>query len=239
MRGRTISIQYRLADPDEARRHVPRGALIDDDPLVRARFWDLEHDALGDRDGTGPVWVPFREAVVAFPVRMGQVDGDYPTYMYADDFVYTAMGREVMGWPVRDGVITMDPEPPAPGAGTRMGARLVRGGRELMRLDVELTGDHAVAHDQAPPRWLACKIVPDATGPRAAVSQVLATGPEAIHHRVVWPATASLSMGGAPGDETQYLAPREVVSAEYWSDVDLTIGWATALGELGPDPWVL
>ncbi|MBX3031977.1 MAG: acetoacetate decarboxylase family protein [Chloroflexi bacterium] len=238
MRGRALAVQYRLADPDEARRHVPPGALAEDDPTVRARFWDLEHDAIGHLEGAETPWVSFREAVIAFPVSMHGVTGDYPTYMYADDFVYTAMGREVMGWPVRDGVISVDPEP-ATGlaAGTRMGARLARGGRELMRMDLELTGGHADPDDQVPPRWLACKVVPDVTGPTAAIAQVVATGPETIHHRRVWDARVTITVGEGPGDETHFLAPREIVRAEYWSELDLTIGWGTVLQDLGRDPW--
>ena len=74
MRGRTLALWYRLADPEEARRHVPAAVEMEDDPVVRARFWDMEHDALiVGADGERP-WRRFREAVVAFPVRYG--DGE-------------------------------------------------------------------------------------------------------------------------------------------------------------------
>src|SRR5687768_10300236 len=46
MRGRTLALWYRLVEPDEARRHVPSVLEMDDDPVVRARFWDMEHDAV-------------------------------------------------------------------------------------------------------------------------------------------------------------------------------------------------
>ena len=93
MRGRAIALWYRLADPDEARRHVPPWVEMDDDPIVRARFWDLEHDAAGPQrpDDAPPRWTAIREAVVAFPVGYGTVMGDLPTYMYADDPVYIAI----------------------------------------------------------------------------------------------------------------------------------------------------
>lgn len=238
MRGRTIALQYLLADPAEARRHVPRHLSMDPDPVVRVRFWELEHDAIGPLGRDRTLWVSFREAVVAFPVRLDDVSGDYPVYMYADDFVYTSMGREVMGWPVRDGVISVDVEPDAGlSAGVGMAARLVRGGRELMHVELELGDGRRVLRDEEPPRWLTCKVVPDATGPRAAIAQLLATGPEAIHERTVWDATASLRFGEGTGDELHHLAPREILHAEYWSGVDLTIGWGTVLSELGPLPW--
>ena len=238
MHGRTLAIGYLLADPDEARRHVPAGVTMDDDPIVRARFWDMRHDALRSVGAGQDGWTPFREAVIAFPVRRGDVTGDYPTYMYADDFAYTAMGREVMGWPVRDGQIEVDPEPvDGPTTGTILAASLMRGGVELMHIDMNLTGVPQLDTQTRPPRWLATKIIPDATLPLAAVAQLLETGPEKIHHRTIWPADATLRLGEGPGDELHHLRPREIVTAEYWTEVDLTIGWATVLDELGVSPW--
>jgi len=238
MHGRTLALRYRLTDPDEARRHVPAGLEMDEDPVVRARFWDMRHDALRSLGDGEAAWTPFREAVIAFPVRRGALSGDYPTYMYADDFAYTAMGREVMGWPVRDGIISVDPEPSTgPAAGTTLSARLVRDGAELMHIDMALTGARLADGDTRPPRWLATKIIPDATRPLASVAQLLETGPERIHRRTIWAADASLRLGVGEGDELHYLEPREIVSAEYWNDVDLTIGWATVLDELGASPW--
>lgn len=238
MHGRTLAIRYRLADPDEARRHIPAGLDMDDDPIVRARFWDMRHDALRSLGPSESGWTEFREAVIAFPVQRGEVTGDYPTYMYADDFVYTSMGREVMGWPVRDGHITVDPEPPGgPVAGTTLAGGLTRGGVELMHVEMTLTGEHHADTDRQPPRWLATKIIPDATQPLADVAQLLRTGPERIHGRTIWSAEASLRFGEGRGDELHHLRPREIVAAEYWNEVDLTIGWATVLEELGPSPW--
>ena len=236
MRGRTLALWYRLADPDEARRHVPPSVEVDADPIVRARFWDLEHDAAGpasDADRT-VVWTPIREAVVAFPVRYGALSGDVPTYMYADDFIYTAMGRELMGWPVRDAVIEVDPEPAAgPAAGMTIHARMLRGGAQVMTASLTLTGEMTVDRLPTPPRWLAEKVIGRVDGPGAAVSQLVATGPERIDRRDIWSATATLSFGEGPGDELVALAPREIVKAEYWANVALSVGWGEVLAELG------
>jgi acetoacetate decarboxylase len=238
MRGRTLALWYRLVDPDEARRHVPADVAMDDDPVVRARFWDMEHDAAPFGPSGARPWRRFREAVVAFPVRYGDVSGDLPTYMYGDDFVYTAFGREVMGWPVRDGAIHVDPEPAGgPRAGVRMTGRLEREGRTIMSAEVTLTGDEMPVDDSSPPRWFAVKVIPDVAGPTAAIAQLVATGPERIHHRRIWAAEGSLSVGEGPSDELHYLAPREIVEAQYWSDVSLTIGWGTTLAELGERVW--
>lgn len=238
MRGRTLALWFRLADPDEARRHVPAVVEMDEDPIVRARFWDMEHDAVPIDGGGERPWRRFREAVVAFPVRYRDVVGDYPTYMYGDDFTYALFGREVMGWPVRDGTISMDDEPPGgPGAGVRMSGQLDRDGHTVMRAEITLTGDEVAVDDAPPPRWLATKVITDVAGPTAAISQLVATGPERIHERRIWTAEGQLSFGEAPGDELHHLAPREIVGAQYWSGVRLTIGWGEVLAELGGSVW--
>jgi acetoacetate decarboxylase len=238
MRGRTLALWYRLADPEEARRHVPAAVEMEDDPVVRARFWDMEHDALiVGAEGERP-WRRFREAVVAFPVRYGEVSGDFPTYMYADDVTYVLFGREVMGWPVRDGVISVDAEPDGgPAAGVRLAGRLERDGQTVMSAEITLTGEEVAVDDSTPPRWLAAKVITDVAGPRAAVAQLVATGPERIHERRIWAADARLSFGEAPGDELHYLEAREIVMAQYWSGIRLTIGWGEALAELGDGVW--
>jgi acetoacetate decarboxylase len=238
MRGRTLALWYRLADPAEARRHVPALVEMDDDPVVRARFWDMEHDAEPVGDSGPRPWRPFREAVVAFPVRYGDVSGDFPTYMYADDVTYTLFGREVMGWPVRDGAIRVDPEPAGgPQAGVRLTGVLERGGRTLMTAEVTLSGEEVAVDDSTPPRWLAAKVITDVAGPSAAISQLVATGPERIHERRVWAADGRLTFEEGPADELHFLAPREIVGAQYWSGVRLTIGWGTPLAELGDRVW--
>lgn len=242
MRGRTLALWYLLADPDEARRHVPDLLAMDPDPVVRVRFWDMVHDACGPATtagaGDAPTWTRFREAVVAFPVRYDGVEGDYPTYMYADEFAYTAFGREVMGWPVRGGVIDVDPEPPGgPVGALRIGGRLRREGRELLRAELMLTGESRVDEDPHPPRWLASKVITDVARPSAVVAQLVATGPERIHRREIWQATGDLAFGEGPADELHFLAPRQVVEAQYWANVDLTVGWGEVLAELGDQPW--
>jgi acetoacetate decarboxylase len=236
MRGRTLSLRYRLADPDEARRHVPAGVTMDVDPVVRARIWDMEHDALS-MPGGPPRWTRFREAVIAFPVVVGGIEGDYPTYMYADEFSYTAMGREVLGWPVRDARIEIDPEPETLVESTTFVGRAWRSHEELMRIDLVLDGKSEVTRDDRPGRWITTKVIPDLTGTRAAIAQLVSSGPSVIERRVKWSAKATLSLPVTSTDELHYLAPREIVHAEYWADQILTVDGGTVIAELGTDPW--
>ena len=238
MRGRTLAVWFRLQDPDEARRHVPPTVAMDDDPVVRARFWDMTYDAVPGSTGGARGSRHFLEAVVAFPVRYGDIEGDYPTYMYADDWVYITAGRELQGWNVRGGQVDFDPEPPnGLAGGVALTGELRSDGRPIMRARLELTGQRVESDDSEPPKWLTTKIIPDATRPGAQVGQLLSTGPERVNGRHVWQATADLIFGESPRDELHHLAPREIVDAQYWSDVDITVGWAQVLRELGDEVW--
>lgn len=239
MAGRTLAMWFRLADPEEARRHVPDGLTMDDDPIVRARFWDLVHDAgLGDETrstDTGQTRVA--EAVVAFPVSFGDVTGDYTAHMYADDPVYTAFGREVMGWPLKSGTVVVSP--PSPDAelrpGVRLTARLERHGGRLM--SAALTLLEPLPDPERPtglPRWLTWKIVPRVDGPGDAIRQLVQTGPTRIGWGPIWRASGDLSFGSGPQDELEFLQPREVVAAQYWSSVDLAVGFGRVLAEEEP-----
>jgi len=238
MRGRTLALWFRLKDPDEARRHVPALLEMDDDPVVRARFWDMTYDAVPGNEAGSRGTRRFLEAVVAFPVRYGQISGDYPTYMYADDWVYITAGREIQGWNVRGGDVEMTPEPVGgPTSGSSFRGSLVRDGHPIMQARLELTGAAHEDDQTTPPRWLTTKIVTDATGPRAQIGQLLSTGPERVDRRRIWEAHAELTFSPGPTDELHHLAPREIVEAQYWSDVDITVGWGEVLEELGDRVW--
>ena len=237
MRGRTLATWFRLKDPDEARRHVPTMLEMDDDPVVRARFWDMTYDAVPGADPGSRGSRRFVEAVIAFPVSYGEHVGDYPAYMFADDWVYITAGREVQGWNVRGGDVDYDEEPDDLVAGTVMSAELRSDGYPIMNSRLELTGERLETDDSFPPVWLTTKIVTAATGPSAQIGQLLATGPQRIDGRTAWQAKAELSFGESPLNELQYLAPREIVDAQYWSGVDITVGWGKVIEELGDRVW--
>ena len=241
MAGQTIALWYRLADPAEARRHVPDFLELDEDPLVRVRFWDMVHDAgLGpDVQGTNPEFGRFGEAVAVFPVRWRAVSGevvtgDFTTYMYSDDPTYTAFGREVMGWPVRHGRIHVSrPWSGTIGAGVKLTGLLERHGRGIMRATIELTElAPPTASGASLPIWLSMKVIPAIDGPRPALHQLVATGPERLDRGPVWLATGEMEMGDSPNDELGFLRPRSIERAEYWSAVDVTVGWGRVLAEL-------
>ena len=231
--GRGLAIWFRLADPEEARRHVPAMIEMAHDPIVRARFWDLAHDAgMPERLGAGDE-LPIRvaEAVIAFPVSHEGVSGDFTAHMYADDPVYTAFGREVMGWPLKHGTVVLSPPPPTGlEPGSRVLARLERDGRALMTADLRLIAP--LPERERPtelPRWLTMKLVPRADGSGDVVRQLLQTGPERVVWGPIWRAEGELLLMDGPNDELAFLAPREIVAAHYWTAVDLSIGHGRVL----------
>lgn len=238
--GRAIALWYRLADPEEARRRVPALVEMADDPIVRARFWDLSHDSgLPERLTAGePLPTRVAEAVVAFPVTYGGVSGDFTAHMYADDPVYTAFGREAMGWPLTHGrIVVSQPATAALAKGARISAQLDRDGHVLMSAALELT--ELLPDAERPsglPRWLTMKLVPRADRPGDAVHQLVQTGPERLEWGPIWRARGELQFPDAPIEELGPLAPREIVAAQYWSAVDLSVGYGRVLMDGGATP---
>jgi hypothetical protein len=76
---------------------------------TRFRFYDIEFQP---RDGSDEYRTRmsgrFREAVIAFKGSIAGHTGEYSAYMWSDDEVYTAWGREVFGWPLVRGRIDLD-----------------------------------------------------------------------------------------------------------------------------------
>lgn len=232
MVGRALAVWFKLADPAEARRVVPAQFEMDDDPVVRARFWDLCRET-----GLGPPpEASFREATVAFPVAFRGVHADYPPYMYADEPGYVAGARELMGWPVRTGDITVGAAS-ALVSGLQVSGALRRGARTPMRLTLTLDRplNHLARAGQVP-HWLTEKFIPAVDAPGPAVHQVVHTFADSLRWGPVWSARAELAFDGAERDELAYLRPREIVRAEYWSDLELVVGYGHVLANLDRAP---
>lgn len=237
MSGRVFTIWYRLADPDEARNHIAPPLLVSDDPVCRARFYDIIHDAgKGDEwAALNPEQTQFHEAVVAIEVSYGDIRGDYSIHSYSDDPTYTAWAREVIGWPVKAGKIHMSrpwqPHNLQPGV-TITGA-LERFGQRLMSASVTLT--EPLPQERRPqglPHWFTYKVIPSAEKPEAEIRQLILAGPSRVDAGPIWQATATLELGEGLNDELHFLRPREIVAAEYWPQVDLTVGFGRILERL-------
>ena len=281
MIARTLAVWYRLADPAEAHRHSHPGLRIDADPVVRARFWDIRHDAgragpphrrdlphsqevpdppevPGPQDTTHPHdFVELREASVGFPVQFGPDHGDDTVYMFATDPAYTAFGREMMGWPVVHGDVLVEGAMPAivngrevlsswvtpqsaegqywaePVAGDQFSGTLVHRGHKLMEMRVEVSAPMRSEEMRRPgPQWITHRFLPDVSG-TSTINQLILTAPNRVAWGSIWRATGQLEFFEAPGSELHYLAPREIVAAEYWCNLRLELGTGRVL-QSGP-----
>lgn len=238
MTGRVLTVWLRLGNPEEALAHVPPPLDVVDDPVVRVRFWDIQHDA-GFGDSTparDPLGASFREVVFAIPVRFGDRTGEYPVHGYSDDPVYTAWAREVIGWPLKGGrVILSEPwRDEELRAGTELTGLLERGGRSLLEVRTRVTG--RVPESKLPTesnKWFTYKVVPRADGPGLAVHQLVMGGPEHIQRGEVWALDLrEIRFGGGPNDELQYFEPGDFVRADYWPNVSLSVGYGEILADL-------
>lgn len=233
--GRAMSVLCRLENPADARAHVATPLGVAADPIVRIRFWDLIHDsgfASSGLVGATPM-TQVREGVVAFPVSYRGAEGDYPAHMYADDPIYTAFGRETMGWPLRDGIVRFSRTwlRREAASGTRLTAVLERHGQILVRVDLTLTGDmRDESEDIEPPRWFVVRRIPGLDGPSDSIRELAVTGPSRFRFGRIHSAKAEIEVN--PYGELGWLRPREIVSSELWSGVDVTIGYGSHLLDL-------
>lgn len=237
MAGRALAVWLRLANPDAFRRRLPAIIDIPDDPVVRLRLWDLAHDAGYGQTATltHPEMTAFKEVALAAPVSYGGLAGDFTKYIYADDPTYTAFGREVMGWPVRHGKIMVGrPWPGSPlAAEQQFTGYLERNGSRLV--SVVLTLRAPLARSEYPtglPVWFSAKSIPGADGLAPVVNQLVRSGPSAIRWGEIWNATATVAFESSATDDLSFLEPFTVVAAQYWADLDLTIGPGKVLAEI-------
>jgi hypothetical protein len=98
MRGATVTAWFA---PPEPLGEALLGPLYDATPgrLARIRFYDVEFT--GARAVSTAGYGRFREAVVAFPARSGDVIGEVSAFMWTDSETYLTWGREIFGWPLR------------------------------------------------------------------------------------------------------------------------------------------
>ena len=233
--GRVFTIWYHLADPAEARRQVPPPLEVPANPLCRARFYELNMDAgYGDElVALNPEQSQFFEAVIAIECSYQGISGDCSVHMYSDNATYIAWGREVVGWPLKQGKIGMTKpwKPQALEAGTTFSGTLERFGRRLMSASVILTEPRSMGSPQLP-NWYSHKLIPSIEAGALDVNQLILAGPSRMELGLVWDASGTLELYEGLGDELHHLRPAEIVSADYVAWADLTVGHGKVLANL-------
>ncbi len=237
MSGRNFTIWYRPEDPGELLNYIAPPLQVPDDALCRARFWELTHDA-GQGDNLvelNPAQAQFQEAVLAIDASYAALRGDYSVHIYADEPTYTAWAREVIGWPVKMGNIhlTRAWHPHALQAGITFTGILERFGSQVMKASVTLTQEISI--DQRPyaaSNWFTYKVIPSAEKPEPEVCQLVLIQPAVLGYGPIWKAEGTLEIAEGINDELHFLRPAEIVFAEYWSFVELSVGYGQILARL-------
>lgn len=235
LNGRVFTIWYRLANPAEARRQLPPQLDVPENPLCRARFYELNMDAGYGDDlvALNPEQSQFMEAVIAIECSYQGIHGDSSVKMYSDNATYIAWGREVIGWPLKQGKIVMTRpwKPHALEAGVEITGTLERFGSRLMTARVILKGPRTTKALPLP-KWFSHKLIPNIEDGTPDVDQLILAGPSRMEAETVWDAAGELQLYEGIADELHFLRPEEIVSADYVPWVDLTVGNGKVLTNL-------
>ena len=163
----------------------------------------------------------------------GVCKGDCSAHMYSDNATYIAWGREVIGWPLKEGNINMTSpwKPHQLEAGVEIAGNLERFGGRLMSAKIELK-EPRPSQAVPLPNWFSHKLIPSVDGSEPDVNQLILAGPSRMDIGPVWEASGSLELYQGPADELHFLRPGEIVTADYAPFVDLTVGHGKVLARL-------
>ncbi len=77
---------------------------------TRLRFYELDFKAVGRHPGQplAPTEGRFKEAVVGFPARSGELEGEASMFMWSDSHTYVMWAREAFGYPVVLADVTLE-----------------------------------------------------------------------------------------------------------------------------------
>ena len=181
----------------------------DRDDWARLRFYDarFEARAVGEGAPFAPRTGAFREAVVAFPAAAGGLEGDGTMFMWADDEPYTSWGREVYGWPILRGELTLE--------GSIWDAPLAAGARGSARLDAAhgtaaVTGvelGEQVDLSTAGGWWITPRRRLERAGLGGERADVVAARPQIVSPGRAYDASGTVSFGFKAGHPLHGLAP--------------------------------
>jgi hypothetical protein len=162
---------------------------------ARLRFYDIVFEARAScargvvvsRKGR------VREAVVAFPARAGDIEGDATLFMWADSEPYVAWGREVFAWPVVWGNIELS------GSVWRSGPLAGATGSATARVSAgsAAVADVVVAHEIERPAasgwWMAPRRTLHRAGLDGETNDIVVVRPRIHEPGIAYAATARIS----------------------------------------------
>jgi hypothetical protein len=220
MRGSTVTAWF--APPPPLARSL-LGPLCDAGPgrVARVRFYDVEFTGAQHPPGT-PGYGRFREAVVAFPARSGEVIGEVSAFMWTDSETYLTWGREIFGWPLRNAAFHLTGAAWRSGTGEGTGSATFDGGR----ITIEFS-DRASAPDvpsvAGEGTWITPRMVIPSGPASPARIEINAVEPRVLMPGARRPVAANLQLAFATDHPLHKLAPA-VTRAELRSGFEIVVG---------------
>jgi acetoacetate decarboxylase len=193
------------------RRLVPEPLTPNPDDLMFVMTGRMSSDEFGTNS----------EVFVAVPSRLGSLTGNYAVALYLDDDAAIASGREVWGWPKKAARFRIDEHDGI------VASRAERGGTEIVRAQLRVTGSADAGELQLDPTWFNLKLIPSIVqGAPPDVMQITSTTLQNVGLRNVRTGVAELAFGSTPADPLAHLVRvTEVVAGfQFEFDCDLTLG---------------
>ena len=165
--------------------------------------------------------VHYHEAIISVPVLFRGNPGSYMAYLYLDSDAAIASGREIWGFPKKEGRFTFSKD------GDVITRAVERGGTEVLKISVELTKPASPEAASGLGLPIYClKLIPSVRkGAPPDVMQLTATTLQNITVHKLIEGNATLALGGSPADPLYLLEPTAILKGLYCEvDVDLTYG---------------
>lgn len=208
-----------------------------EEPWARLRFYDARFEVCKPPAGAplAPRAGAFREAVVAFPAAAGGCEGDATMFMWADDEPYTAWGREVYGWPILRGALTLEGsiwDAQLPSGATGSGHLQAASGSAALE-GVELA--EPVESTTSGGWWLNPRRRLERAGLDGEHSDIVAACPRILNPGRAYAASGSIRLEFAPGHPLHGLTPAagRVVLVDGF---ELVVGGEVTVIEPSPTP---
>lgn len=199
------------------------GPLRDADPhrTARIRFYDVEF-AGSQRSVSTAGRGHFREAVVAFPARSGELIGEVSTFMWTDSETYLTWGREVFGWPLRRAIFDLAGQAWRSGSGGGTGRATFQGGEIAIEFS-NLASARDVMLVPGSGTWITPRMIIPSAPPIRPRIEINAVEPRTLVPGARRPVKANLQLSFPAGHPLHNLAP-VITCAELHSGFEIIVG---------------
>jgi len=227
-----IQIVYRV-DPDRARRYLPEGLELNDEPLGYAYLADMTKVSAKNPDvlWRDPQRSIYNEGILGLYCNYRGEPGRFSTYVWVDRDWSVAFGH-FMGFAKKQATVhktRIHPANPAMapiGIGTRLGGTVERFGRRILEVSIELR--ERLPDDGVPSyghRVYTYRHLPSPSPDIPTSRQLLALDLEDARTIDCWRGVGDVQMFDVPNEDLDGLRPVEIVDAFAFQR-----GWTTKAG---------